>query len=222
MTDQAALSPEDAALAAEYAMGLLLGDEHAGFVARLRIEPVLWSEVQGWQEQLAMLADEIDVAPPARVKKALQVRLFGAGSTGALRFWQGLSFAGLASAAVLALLLLFQPVSAPTDVFAAEIVSSDDSLRLLAVVEGDTLHLTRTAGAAGDGRALELWLISGDDPPRSLGVLPDAATVRLTVPEAMRALIVGGTLALSDEPLGGSPTGLPTGDVLAVGAITTL
>ena len=31
-------------------------------------------------------------------------------------------------------------------------------------------------------------------------------------------LIAGGTLAVSDEPLGGSPTGAPTGEILATGA----
>ena len=40
----------------------------------------------------------------------------------------------------------------------------------------------------------------------------------------MRVLIgiAGLTLAISDEPPGGSPTGQPTGAVLAVGTVTEL
>jgi anti-sigma-K factor RskA len=35
------------------------------------------------------------------------------------------------------------------------------------------------------------------------------------VPAAIAALMRGGILAVSDEPEGGSPTGAPTGDILA-------
>ena len=39
---------------------------------------------------------------------------------------------------------------------------------------------------------------------------------------ALRAALEGAVLAISDEPTGGSPTGAPTGDVLALGEITPL
>lgn len=224
MTDQITLPPEDAALAAEFAMGLLEGDERAAFAARLRAEPRLLAEVQGWQERLALLAEEVTEVPPARVKRALDARLFGAPRGRALRFWQGLSAVGLALAAVLAVLVFVQPVPEPAPVYAAEIVAADDSLRILAVFQPGTarLRMTRTAGTARPGRALELWLIAGDAPPVSLGVLPEAATVSWNVPEELRNLMAGAALAVSDEPPGGSPTGQPTGDVLAVGAVTAL
>lgn len=230
MTDAAEpLSPADAALAAEYAMGLLDAEEQAAFEVRLASEPALANEVRAWQERLAGIADEVAPVPPrARVKTVLEARLFGHERRGgALRFWQGLSIAGLAAAAGLAFLLLQAPVPGPAPdqpVYAAEIAAADDSLRLLAVYDpaAAELRLTRTAGAARDGRALELWLIAGDEPPRSLGVLPADDVARLTVPDELRAGIEGGTLAVSDEPPGGSPTGAPTGDVLAVGAIARL
>lgn len=220
------LPPEDAAFAAEYVLGLLPENERTAFEARLAADPSLANEVRAWQERLAAMAEEVAPVPPRpRVKRALQKRLFGTEPRGALRFWQGLSVAGLAAAAGLAFLLLQAPAPAPdAPVYAAEVAADDDSLRLLAVYDpaAAELRLTRTQGAARPGRVLELWLIAGDEPPKSLGVLPEADIARLTVPETLRAAIDGGTLAVSDEPPGGSPTGAPTGDVLAVGAIARL
>ena len=56
--------------------------------------------------------------------------------------------------------------------------------------------------------------------PDSLGVLPQDAASRITLPEALRGKLVGSVLAISDEPEGGSPTGAPTGAVLATGELT--
>ncbi len=226
MSAAAPLTPDDAALAAEYVLGLLDAGERAEFEARLRSDPLLWGEVQAWHERLAVLAADVDVAPPARVWRRVEARLFGI-STRGLRLWQGLGVGGLGLAAALAVVLFFAPPPpAPPagPVYAAEIVAEDQSLRLLAVYEAGAgvLRLTRTDGAARAGRALELWVIAGDQPPRSLGVLPEAGTAQLEVPETLRAAVAAGVLAISDEPPGGSPTGAPTGDVLAVGPVTAL
>jgi anti-sigma-K factor RskA len=51
-------------------------------------------------------------------------------------------------------------------------------------------------------------------------VLPDAGLVTLPLSDAMGARLAGGTLAISDEPDGGSPTGAPTGAVLATAPVT--
>ena len=44
-----------------------------------------------------------------------------------------------------------------------------------------------------------------------------AAVAEFVLPAQLAS---GAILAISDEPLGGSPTGQPTGDVLAAGALT--
>jgi anti-sigma-K factor RskA len=46
--------------------------------------------------------------------------------------------------------------------------------------------------------------------------------VALPLPEALRGTVAGLVLAVSDEPPGGSPTGAPTGAVLAVGQVSAL
>jgi len=78
-----------------------------------------------------------------------------------------------------------------------------------------------TAQAMADAtRSAELWVIAGDGVPHSLGLLP-AGGGRMPVSSANRArLAAGATLAVSLEPIGGSPTGLPTGPVVATGALS--
>ena len=78
-------------------------------------------------------------------------------------------------------------------------------------------------GNARPGRTLELWLIkAGAAQPVSLGVLTAEETSRFTLPEQLASGFAQAVLAISDEPAGGSPTGLPTGAVLATGKITKL
>ena len=82
------------------------------------------------------------------------------------------------------------------------------------------LRLTPTA-LADANRSAELWVIGGDGVPHSLGLLRQAGASSLSVNAANRArLAAGATLAVSLEPIGGSPTGLPTGPVVATGALS--
>lgn len=66
-------------------------------------------------------------------------------------------------------------------------------------------------------RSLQLWLLDSKGKPHSLGLLPvsgggarDLPLIDIPAEEKGAAL----TLAISEEPRGGSPTGLPTGKVL--------
>lgn len=145
-----------------------------------------------------------------------------------LGLWKAISFGTTALAAVLAIMLILPPAvqtpPGPTPIYVSEIAGEGDALRLLAAYDPaqGTLAITRTAGGAADGRVLELWAIEGDNAPVSLGVLASAERDTIVVPEALRPAIDGLVLAISDEPPGGSPTGAPTGAVLAVGPITEL
>jgi len=69
-----------------------------------------------------------------------------------------------------------------------------------------------------EDRSLQLWLINaGSTVPVPLGLLERAGETRITVPDDIAPGVRSGTLAVSDEPLGGSPTGQPTGEVIATG-----
>jgi anti-sigma-K factor RskA len=74
-----------------------------------------------------------------------------------------------------------------------------------------------------DGRVPQLWLIPADGTPRSLGLIDLGGVQKIAVPPTLLKLVAdGAVLAVSLEPAGGSPTGLPTGPVVATGKLVTL
>jgi anti-sigma-K factor RskA len=69
-------------------------------------------------------------------------------------------------------------------------------------------------------RSAELWLIPADGKPRPLGVMDPSKPASLPIPASYRPLArPDAVLAVSIEPLGGSPTGSPTGPVIAGGGL---
>jgi anti-sigma-K factor RskA len=75
----------------------------------------------------------------------------------------------------------------------------------------------RTVGAEQQhGKSYELWIIATKDPkPRSLGVIgTEEFSVRRQLARYDALTINSATYAVSIEPVGGSPTGLPTGPVV--------
>jgi len=221
---------DDSVLAAEYVLGLLTEPEVAVFEARLAVDPALRDHYAFWAKDLAALTDDIPaVLPPASVATALQDRLFPEPKQSLLqRLGLIPALIGGLVAALLVLWVTNQGLLQPDPFigtrYVAEIAAPDQSLVVMATfdpVDG-TLRLDRSIGAAKEGRVLELWLIAGNNPPVSLGVLPSETDVVLTVATSLVAAIPDGTLAISDEPPGGSDTGSPTGEVLAVGPVTLL
>ncbi|MEM7644070.1 MAG: anti-sigma factor [Pseudomonadota bacterium] len=213
--------PEDEALAAEYVLRLLDAEAATAFERRLAQEPALRARVLDWEARLAGLADDLPAtAPPARVKTALMADIAPpARSARGGRLWRWLVPSALA--AIVAVFLVVSPVlrgPAFDPAFHATLASADGALLIEAGYDPDNalFKVLRPEGDPRPGRVLELWVIAeGADAPVSLGVLPDARDTFLDIPPEIGALIDGGTLAVSDEPEGGSPTGAPTGDILA-------
>jgi anti-sigma-K factor RskA len=212
---------DDDALAAEVALRLLPSADLAAAEARIAADPAFRARVADWQERLADLADGVaEVQPPPRVKAAIERRLFPAPRRTSF-LWGLLAGGAVAAAIAVAVLLPGQDGVLPGPVLTASVAAEDGSLIIAARVVGDALQIERRAGAARDGRALELWLIAGTEAPVSLGVLSAAADTRVPLtPVLSAALVPGVVLAVSDEPPGGSPTGAPTGAVLAIGTVT--
>ncbi|KUP91922.1 anti-sigma-K factor rskA [Tritonibacter horizontis] len=216
---------DDDALAAEYVLRLLTLAEHQAFDARLRHDSALQARVHDWEARLAPLAETIPpVPPPAAVKATI---LHAVGATPQPRrnrfarwpIWLG-AMTACALIAGLALTVTLRDPSAPLPAYQTELTGPDQTLVLRAGVfpESQEILIEQQSGAAPDGRVLELWLIAeGASAPVSLGVLAASGTTRLRVSDALAPLLVSGVIAVSDEPPGGSPTGAPTGTVLATG-----
>jgi anti-sigma-K factor RskA len=225
------INPEsdDSILAAEYALGLLRGTARDAFARRLANEPALAVMLRQWDEQFASFAEGIaPVEAPPSIEAALDKRLFAdavkSSLWSSLGFWRGLAIASLAAVVALGAWNLQRPVTSSTPALIAQVSGDAKAVTLAAYYDAakGELRLNRVSGEAASGRSFELWLIAGKDAPVSLGVLPAVATSSITVPEALRAKFTGGVLAISDEPNGGSPTGAPTGAVLATGQLAVI
>ncbi|MHC9419058.1 anti-sigma factor [Sphingomonas citri] len=231
------MTPDDQALAAELALGVLDGAELAAARARLSGDRAFAAEVARWEEWLAPLALAFPEAPPppdleARVLAAIDTP--GAAPRAGWRRWGALALAGLA-AAVLALVVgpLRAPPPppvpvparpAPAPLLAALTVpagaEAPGRAPLAAAVDRTSGEVRIAAATVPRGRSAELWAIAEGGAPVALGLLDAGRPTRLVVAQAQRVLLrAGTTLAVSIEPPGGSPGAAPTGPVVAAGAL---
>jgi anti-sigma-K factor RskA len=252
MTDTAGPhdEPPDADLtAAEYALGVLDLEARRAAESRSDKDPAFAREVYEWTLRLQSLVDE---APEARPSSALWQRIEAAtalaaatpakvpdpktrGGPGLWRAW-ALGASAIAAAALLFIafgghLLLPGANTGPAGPSGPTLVAT------LALKEGGAAAVTvaydpgrSTIYAAPDAdfsipkaRAAELWLIPKDGKPRPVGLIDPSKPATMPMPLAFRAL-AGETavLALSIEPSGGSPTGSPTGPVVATGVLSAV
>ena len=227
--------PEQGALAAELALGLLEGEERAAALRLILSDRDFARAVADWRDALAPLFDLMPEAAPSadlwpRIEAALDGKPAAAPRTG---FWKGATAAALAVAAALAGVLVLRPALAPhiiereapvTARLAAPLVPEGTTSMVMA--RYDPAHAMLRVDAhvmPDDDRASELWVIPADGTPRSLGVFGKSGTTEVAMTARLRAWLVdGATLAVSLEPAGGSPTGLPTGPVIASGKLVTI
>jgi anti-sigma-K factor RskA len=214
-------------LAAEYALGTLPARARARLDRVARSDGVVARALREWEQRIAALADGAPPIQPApHVWVALARRLgFDEASTDApwwrrLGFWRPFALASLAAAFALAVALL-APLERPAEAIVVVLAGPDARPVLVASVSRGDRQLAVKALApvtVPQGRALELWMLPGQGPPRSLGLIPAAGVgqVRLaaTPDVAFRGIEA---LAISLEPAGGSPSGQPTGPVLYTG-----
>lgn len=241
MTPPPIPADEHEQLAAEYALGVLTGDDLARARSLHAADADFRAAVGRWLGRLAPLLDEVEpITAPDQLWAAIERRLEprrSAGNVVQLRrrvtVWRGIAAASSALAASLALVLVARPAPerapapVPTQVASAPALVAvlGDEQRPAAVLaswnpSSRSLTLAAADGATPADRARELWVIPGGGTPISLGVMAEQAMSRLTVSEALaRQLQQGATLAISLEPMGGSPTGQPTGPVIASGAL---
>lgn len=220
---------DDSGLAAEFALGLLEGEEHLAARARMLTDPVFARHVADWQEDMAAMADTVEPVPPfTETKHAVEARLFGKPQKRSLwnfaGLWRAVSMASIAVAAFLAFTLVNLPEPEPGTLYVTELASENDALRVLAVYNDATkeLQVSRTNGGPATGRDLELWGILDGKNPVSIGVLPQTANGTFMLPIGLEAGLDGLTLAISDEPAGGSPTGAPSGEPVAAAQISRI
>ena len=236
------LSESERRLAAEYALGVLEGEALEAARERAKTDHAFARAVEEAALQLAPLAETLpEQAPPAALKAKIEAALFGetapvaepgpAGLWSSLAFWRAAAGVLAAATVIAAALALAGPRPSPQaePALYAALQTDPQAQSVLIRFDPDTRRLS-VAGpveARSDGPVQpELWVIAPGEDPRSLGLIAGVdgtLTGPITVEAAEAAVLsAGATLAISLEPPGGSPTGAPTGPVIAAGQVRTL
>ena len=225
---------EREALAAEYVLGVLDKGERDRARRMLLSDPGFARFVRDWEARLAPLADGVaPVPPPASLWARIEAGLDdapNASTPGVVHtlgpparrpgtsFWRGATLAAGALAAGLATFIVLRPPPAQP---VQAVLSASGAAVFVASVEQDGGIAVRPVGtpAVPAGHDLELWVLPpGAARVASLGVLPPSGK---QVPRGA-ATAPGTQLLVSLEPLGGSPTGQPTGPVVYAGRLERL
>jgi anti-sigma-K factor RskA len=214
-------------LAAEYVLGTLR------FRARKRFErwllsPQVGALVKAWEERLAGLEPPLKaVQPPGTVWQGIESRL-ELRRLGRSQVSRYLAIAAsLLFFATLGVFAVYRfdggtVVETPQLAVTQKAFIEADPQTIYWRVEllGKNQELSMHVHVVHDlppGKALELWALTASGTPVSLGLLPATGDHHRILTPAQRAALDGAKqLAVSLEPVGGSPTGLPTGPVLHV------
>ena len=224
-------------LAAEYVLGTMSAHARRRFEINLKENPALRRAVAEWEKRLTPLALALpEIEPPSRVWQVIESRIRPGRQPGT-RLWESLSFwrfssiaSGLVALALLILTVLPGQESPPADSTRIVVVMNDLKTRDPAMTvswesgkPGKRIMRIRVIGHAemAPGTAWELWMLPGKEQnPVSLGLITTHDAQTVIVPEPLAAkLDQAQGLAMSVEPAGGSPTGLPTGPVLYAGPL---
>jgi anti-sigma-K factor RskA len=195
----------------------------------LREEPRVALRLEHWRTMAPRYTPMIEAVPSHDVWKRLERDLglsrYRTRWYRRLGLWQALA-AGVTAALVAAIALQFgTPVAPePQSVTIAQLEGKADAARVTAAVTTDrnVLQLKPARPVlAGPAQSYELWLIPAEGgAPLSLAVLGSLDARVPVAPQYVSRLVRGAKLAISVEPAGGSPTGAPTGPVIAIGEIT--
>lgn len=223
---------------AEYVLGVLDADARAAVEREMLQADAAAAAVALWRRRLLPLAAEIaDLEPPAHLWQRIRADLRldapareerPAGLWENVRLWHWLSLAAgaVAAACIVALFLVVRRPAAPSAPYmASTLAQKSGSVGWTATMDIRNARIIVVPAAPQNlatGRAPELWLIAKGEKPIAVGMISTTAAITLPLGSALLHR-VGPTsvLAVSVEPPGGSPTGQPTGPVIATGAIAS-
>ena len=224
------------ALAAEYVLGTLTLTERTAVAARRSREADLDRAIGAWEQRFSPLNEAVpSLAPPPAIRGMILSRIGRPREKQASRVvvdlkrsvsrWRAATLGASALAASLAGIIGYRETLKvdPPRSFVAVLQKDAQSPAFLMTVDIATRSFTvrSVAAEAQAGKSYELWLVHERlGAPKSLGLL---SNVSLSTSQRLAAFapgdIQGATYAVSVEPEGGSPTGLPTGPVVYAGKL---
>ncbi|RYE32930.1 MAG: hypothetical protein EOP23_10420 [Hyphomicrobiales bacterium] len=232
------LEPDREILAGEYVLGLLDGAEKASFERQMTDDAALHGAVARWQTRLAPIDATAQPAEPSpglwqRIESGLAeatsprrsaVRRPGLQSRLAqwwnnLPLWRGAALAGAAAAILLAVGLVGALDRARRQPLMVAVLLTDTNIAAAVVntfADGHVELLPLQDIAVPQGRALQIWTLwDRAAGPRSVGLIDRARAVPLRLDNL--PLGADQLFEITVEPASGSPTGRPTGPIVAKG-----
>lgn len=212
------------ALSSEYVLGTLDGSARIRFQRLLMQHNSLRHTLWRWEGRLNELGGALpEITPSPDVWEKIQTRLgFNVNTPSnqnvvslpprkpkSLQWFAGLS---AAAAVLMAVLLVNLQSLEPVVPGQIAIVQSEkaQALWVIELRENELLVTATDRFTPLDNKDYELWMVAADGrPPISLGLLPKQGALRLPRSALFDQLQVA-ALAVSLEPLGGSPNGQPT------------
>lgn len=234
--DHSSTEGGDPIVAGEYVLGVLDAGERSAVAQRIEDEPDFAREVAFWEERLGGLADEVKpVTPPEATWSHIEAAIaaptasptFG-GLWQNLFFWRmiGIGSSALATASLVALAFLGTTTAPERSPLLANLGQQSGQPGFVAAVgSGGSLIIVPASLLTANQKSMELWLIptGAGAQPRSLGLIAPSQPVRITVPPNLAPFVTpDASLAVSLEEPGGSRTGRPSNDIVAVGKLTNL
>lgn len=231
-------------LAAEYVLGTLVGGARRRFATLMAGDADLARVTAEWESRLNTLAEGVEpVMPGPWVWQRIEERLglnqpprSAPEPPRAPSVWPWRAATGLAAAAAAVLAVAFflrepEVREVPVEVRVPEFVEVESMAAVLTgeqarsawMISGPVSGERLTVRALNPEplpaeKAYELWLLPEGQNPISLGLMPVSGETTIEPPPELAEMLgPGSALAVSLEPAGGSPTGLPTGPVLYQG-----
>jgi anti-sigma-K factor RskA len=199
-------------LAAEYVLGTLRGPARRRFDKWRGTTPLVQERCRFWEENLMQLAKGVrPIRPPPRVWQGIRARLN-------LAQPRRRSVRALAIAASVLLVaglsaLLYWRSLGPGKLVEVATITTPTGSRVweVDVYSGRLIVHAGQLPARPTDRDFELWALPTGGKPVSLGLLPVTGTAqRILTAAQQQALANAAQVAVTVEPLGGSPTGQPT------------
>ncbi|HJZ29539.1 MAG TPA: anti-sigma factor [Hyphomicrobiaceae bacterium] len=225
-------------LAAEYVLGSLNPGERTAVDQRRRGDRALADAIRAWERRLGPLNRRVgEIEPPAHLFEAILQRIQAPRAAEVVelrrhaRRWRGIAAGAAAMAACLGLAVgwfLYERSLAPALLVAelyrpAGTSTADEIINPAFVVTVDVAACRITArpvtAQPRPGRNYQLWLVNAST-PAPLAVLGGPGAVSAPCPQQVTAAtLANATVAVSQEPDGGSPTGVPTGPFTFLGRL---
>lgn len=241
------LGPEERdALAGEYVLGLIEGADLAAFERRLETDADLASAVERWRKHFTAIDATAPAIPPSpALWRRIEAELAGvtplaarpvtataspgsrAPSAGSrlsgwwdsLLLWRGAAMAGAVATLLLAAGLVGALDRARRQPVMVAVLLTEANVAAAVVNtfrDGRVEMLPLQAIAVPEGKALEIWTLwDRTVGPRSVGLIERARSTPLRLDQL--PLGANQLFEITLEPATGSPTGRPTGPVIAKG-----